>query len=95
MGKDYNISWSAPFSLDVPSVDPDITYCIIIYEKSSYVHVLSKCDINDTFVILSNATYCSDLVFQITATNLAGNSTISTTVLQIKGKFTTYTISLV
>ena len=85
VGNNYNISWSAPFSIDVPSADPDITYCINIYEQFSSVQVLLKCDINDTFLILSNTTYCNDLVVQIIATNLAGNSTTSTTDLQVKG----------
>ena len=85
VGNYYTISWSAPFSLDVPSVDPDITYCINIYGKSSSVQVLLKCDINDTFLTLSNATKCSNLVVKIIATNQAGNSTASTTDLEIKG----------
>ena len=89
---DYNISWSAPFSLNVPFVNPDITYCINIYEKLSTVPLLLKCDINDTFLIVSNATKRSDLVVQIIATNLAGNSTASTTDLQIEGKNIYYRI---
>ena len=48
--KIVNISWSAPQTIDVPSTDPDITYCVNIYNISAVESSLySKCEINQTY----------------------------------------------
>ena len=83
---DYNISWSAPFSLDVPYTNPDIIYCLYIHDKFSSVPVLLNCDIIDThFILPSNYTKCSDHIVHVIATNPAGNSTPSMLILPMKG----------
>ena len=86
VGKDYNVSWTAPFSLDVPSAHPDITYCIYMHDETSSLQILIKCNISDTnFTLSRNYTECSDHVVYVIAMNPVGNSTPSTLHLPIKG----------
>ena len=86
MGNGYNVSWSAPFSFDVPSAHPDITYCIYIHDKTSSLQIMIQCYISDTYFTVSrNNTKCSDHVVYVIAINPVGNSTPSTLHLPIEG----------
>jgi len=79
----YNVSWRAPFSLDV---SPDISYCIYLNDRSSSIPVLRKCNITVThYVLLSNHTKCSDHIVHIIAVNPAGSSAARQLNLPIKG----------
>ena len=82
-GNQYNISWSAPFSLDVPNHDPDITYCFDVYDTYLSVPIIKKCNMSHTFFLLSNGTRCTQYRVNIIAVNPAGNSISSSlTILQ-------------
>ena len=89
VGNDYNISWSAPFSLDVPSANPDITYCLNVHDQFSTFEV-AKCNLSTThYLLLHNNTRCNDLVVQVIAMNPVGNSTATKLDIHIQGNFAT------
>ncbi len=44
----YIFYWDAPFTLDVPATDPDITYCVRIVVYESIDTLQYTCDINIT-----------------------------------------------
>ena len=40
------IEWGAPFSLDLTNVDPDIVYCVEVYNITcGWSHVISDCNV--------------------------------------------------
>ncbi len=44
-----NIQWNAPFSIDISTTDPDITYCLYIYNSSDEsIQLYSRCNITIT-----------------------------------------------
>ena len=74
-----NISWDAPFSLDIAYTDPDITYCIEIINKTSLYSVYSRCMINTTYHVcdsFSPLLACGEYVIHIQAVNPVGKSNI-------------------
>ena len=88
--KKVNISWTAPDSIDVPSTDPDITYCVDIYDTSTVEPTLkySKCEINQTSH--QGAYYpmliaCAEYQIKVIAVNKVGNSTAAERQVGIKG----------
>ena len=44
------IKWEAPFSLDLTNVDPDISYCVDIYNMTCGVRdrLISDCNVTET-----------------------------------------------
>jgi len=73
-----NVSWTAPYSIDVPSTDLDITYCVDIFNTSTAVptRIYSKCDLNQThyeceYYPLLIA--CAEYQVNVTAVNKVGN----------------------
>jgi len=46
----FNINWTASYFIDVPSTDPDITYCVGITNTVALSSALtySRCNINKT-----------------------------------------------
>ena len=88
--KIVNISWIAPYSIDVPSTNPDITYCVDIYNSSAAepTRISSKCHINQTSH--QGAYYpmliaCAEYQVKVIAVNKVGNSTAATLPVGIKG----------
>ena len=68
------LTWTPPFTLDIPGVDPDITgYCVDVIDSTSSSLLYSQCGINRTefryFTPLAMA------VFRVTPVNYAGNGT--------------------
>ena len=90
--KIVNISWTAPQTFDVPSTDPDITYCVDIYNTSAVEATLkySKCEINQTFH--QGAYYpmliaCAEYQVKVIAVNNVGNSTATSYRVGVKGRY--------
>ena len=84
------ISWTAPYTIDVPSTDPDIKYCVDIYDTSAVEPTLkySKCEINQTSH--QGAYYpmliaCAEYLVKVIAVNKVGNSTAASHQVGIKG----------
>ena len=42
------LSWIAPFSLNIPRIDPDILYCVSLESVDSSSLPQHKCDIEET-----------------------------------------------
>ena len=71
-----NISWSAPFSLDVTDVDPDIWYTVLIYNMTDETTVsYPNCtNINETYCVFSpdHPSPCHQYTFTVIPFNGAG-----------------------
>ena len=88
--KIVNISWTAPYTIDVPSTDLDMTYCVDIYDTSAVEPTLnySKCEINQTFhqcPYYSMLIACAEYQVKVIAVNKVGNSTAASHLVGIKG----------
>ncbi len=45
----FPLTWTPPFFLDIPNVDPDITgYCVGVVNPTSSLVIHSQCGITDT-----------------------------------------------
>ena len=83
------ISWSPPYSLDVPDTDIDITYCVDIVNMSSLAILHSQCQINATnfsWTYISRLVACKQYGIHITAVNDVGNSTVARAIAVNEGK---------
>ncbi len=79
-----SLTWTPPFSLDIPGVDPDITgYCVGVFISSLVIH--SQCGITDTqynYTVSPRSTQCDNYTFTVTPVNIVGNGTsVSVTLL--------------
>ena len=81
-----NVSWSAPFSLDVTGVDPDIWYSVLIYnvtdEENSTVVPCTDChNLTQTHYIFSPdyPSPCHKYTFTVIPYNGAGQGESSQT----------------
>ena len=69
-----SLTWTPPFTLDIPGVDPDITgYCVDVIDSTSSSLLYSQCGINRTEFRYS--TPLTEAVFRVTPVNYAGNGT--------------------
>ena len=69
-----SLTWTPPFTLDIPWVDPDITgYCVDVIDFISSSLLYSQCGINRTEFRYS--TPLTGAVFRVTPMNYAGNGT--------------------
>ncbi len=85
-----SVSWDAPFHHDVVRTDPDLTFCVDIWNtthsKFSLAH--SMCDINITKHIIELfpvSLACGDYKIGVIASNVLGNSTTTTELVQYPG----------
>ena len=90
------VVWEAPFTLNVTDTEPDITYCVHIFNDSSGHEILLTCDIFDTefhYTFLSEA-ICYDHKLRITVTpvNGAGHGPSKTVVYHCKLMLSSYNI---
>ena len=72
-----NISWHAPFSLNVPDFDIDITYCVLILNSTTSHLIYSKCGIIETHHSCKSfptLLACGNYFIHVIAENPAGNS---------------------
>ncbi len=87
-----SISWDAPFHYDVPRTNPDLTYCVTIWNttKSQASLSYSKCNINvtvyscESFPVLLA---CGAYKLEVLASNVLGNSTTTTELVQYPGTY--------
>lgn len=51
------LTWTAPFSLDITGVDPDITYCVDVINSTATSSVMmildTECEITETMFVYS------------------------------------------
>lgn len=75
-----SLTWIPPFSLDIPGVHPDITYCIDVINSTSSQLILSQCEIGVSQynyprpLSLENKA-CDVFIFIVTPVNVVGNGT--------------------
>ena len=93
----FTISWTAPFSLDVTGVDPDIWYSVLIYnvtDEPTAVPCTDCMDITETHYTFTPdyPSPCQEYIFTVIPLNGAGQGPPSDTtsyskelVLSIKG----------
>ena len=75
-----SLTWTAPFTLDITGVDPDITYCVGVVNPTSSSILHSQCGITETeyeYPIPPDSA-CHDHMVTVTPVNPAGNGTSST-----------------
>ena len=74
-----SLTWTAPFTLDISFVDPDITYCVGVVNSTSSSTLHSQCGITETVFSFSIPpdTACHNYMFTFTITpvNVVGNGT--------------------
>ena len=84
----HNITWEPPFSLDLTNIDPDIVYCVEVYNITCGERILLLNDYN----VIGTQYYINDVsdpimyVYEITITprsNVAG--ALNGTPLVVKG----------
>ena len=86
------VSWTAPFTLDITDVDPDIEgYCVNVVNSTTSATLQSECDITETefSYVLPPRSVCTTFIFTIIPRNLAGNGTSASTMHRevMNGKF--------
>ena len=75
-GSIASLSWTAPFSLDIPE-DPDIMgYCVDVYGSDDSL-IFSLCGINETALNYTLPSDYSDYTFTVTPVNVVGNGSNS------------------
>ena len=86
-----DIFWTAPYSIDVPSTVPDITYCVDIFNTSSTSQTIvfySRCDINQTSHHVSSRLLAyAEYQVAVSAVNRIGSSSATSMTLlnRVKG----------
>ncbi len=74
-----SLTWTPPFSLDIPGVDPDITgYCVGVVNSTSSLVIHFQCGITDTqynYTVLPTSTPCDTYTFTVTPVNIVGHGT--------------------
>ncbi len=80
-----SLTWTPPFSLDIPGVDPDITgYCVGVVNSTSSLVIHSQCGITYTQynnTMSPRSTSCDIYTFTITPVNIVGNGTSASVTL--------------
>ena len=82
-----SLTWTAPFTLDITGVDPDITYCVGVVNSTSSSTLHSECGITETeyeYPIPPDSA-CHDhmVTAHVTPINVVGNGTSSTLTSQV------------
>ena len=75
-----SLTLTAPFTLDIRGVNPDITYCVDVVNSTSSSTLHSLCGISETeyeYPIPPDSA-CHDHMVTVTPVNPAGNGTSST-----------------
>ncbi len=73
-----SLTWTPPFSLDIPGVDHDIKYCVGVVNSTSSLVIHSQCGITDTqynYTVSNKSTPCDNYTFTVTPNNLVGDGT--------------------
>ena len=71
------LNWTAPFTLDIIGVDPDITYCVDVVNSTSSATLQAMCGINETEFTypITFLSACDTILFTVTPVNIVGNGT--------------------
>ncbi len=75
-----SLTWTPPFSLDIPGVDPDITgYCVGVVNPTSSLVIDTQYGITNTQYnyTVSPEDICDTYTFTVTPVNIVGNGTFS------------------
>ena len=76
-----SLNWTAPFTLDIAGVDPDITYCVSVVNSTSSSTLHSQCGITEAGFSFSippdSACHNYTFTFTVTPVNAVGNGTSS------------------
>ena len=76
MGSIISLTWTPPFSLDIPGVDPDITgYCVGVVNPTSSLVMHSRCDVTNTQYNYTNDIVWDIYTFTVTPVSVVGNGT--------------------
>ncbi len=80
-----SLTWTPPFSLDIPNEDPDITgYCVGVVNSTSSLVIHSQCGITDTqynYTVSTRSTPCDNYTFTVVPFNIVGNGISATVTL--------------
>ncbi len=80
-----SLTWTPPFSLDIPSADPDIAgYCVGAVNSTSSLVIDSQCGITDThynYTVSPRSTPCDTYTFTVTPVNIVGKGTSASVTL--------------
>ena len=92
-GDNLTIMWEAPFSLDIPQIDPDVKYCVTIKSSGEILH--SECEIRDTefyFRFDGSFPYCEENSAIVTPYNdVVGNGSSNLVYLESEeGKYSQF-----
>ena len=71
-----NITWEPPFSLDLTDIEPDIIYCVEVYNISCQeeVFLFSDCNVIEPYYI--NRTLHESCLYNITVTARSYNDSV-------------------
>ena len=85
-----NIQWNAPFSIDILTTDPDITYCLYVYNSSDEsIQLYSRCNITNTsyeYELYPELLACAKYEIVIVAYNQVGHSNKTSKIVSYSGK---------
>ncbi len=76
-----NVTWDAPFSLNLTTAEPDIRYCVDVYDEREKNMLQSECNITTTQYLFDIAYHVGTYSFSVTPrSNIDGslNGIIST-----------------
>ncbi len=77
IGSIISLTWTPPFSMDIPGVHPDIVgYCVGVVNSVSSLVMHSQCGITDTqynYTVSPNDIVCDTYTFTVTPVNIVGN----------------------
>ena len=82
------LTWTSPFSLDITGVDPDLWYCVEVYNISRGRNPLStNCSVYEPqfYVTAPNHNPCDLFEFRVYAVNAVGNGNV----VSVNGTFHT------
>ena len=83
-----NLTWTPPFTLDIPGVDPDIAgYCVDVVNSTSSATLHSQCGINVTeytFPLPHELRACDVISCIVTPVNVVGRGQSETTTFSMR-----------
>ena len=72
-----HLTWNPPFTLNIPNIEPDLSYCINIYNATQHDILNSVCGLAqpEFDFRVSNPSPCEQFRFEVIPVNGAGNGT--------------------